>query len=167
MKSRGHTPQRGPRERGGRQSKKPSHTQGRKRGREKYTPGGRANQRSVEERVKNAPTRKAEGGYRASKTRDTPERGTHEGKGAEPQATPRTTPRGSAREGGTRGTDEGRQHDAPQKQGTHRITTHPPAHKHRTGTTHTTHTHARPPAPRTGGTPTPTHPRLHQVSDRP
>ena len=52
----------GPRERGSRQGKIRRHTEGRKGGREKCTPGRRADQRRVEERVKRAATQKEEGG---------------------------------------------------------------------------------------------------------
>ena len=166
-KSRGHTGQRGPRERGKRQRKKLSHTQGRKRGREKCTAGRRADQQGVEERVTNAATRKEEGGYDASKASDAPGRGAHAGKEEQPQA---TAPRHAQQQEGER------ERGAPERQtkggstthhDTHRTTTHPPAHRHHTDTAHTTHTHAQPPAPRTGGTSTRAHPHPQKVSDGP
>ena len=172
MKSLCHTRQRGPRERGSRQRKKPSHTPGRKLAREKCTPERRANQRKVEERVKHAATRKEKAGYRSSKARDAPERGPHAGKGAKPQATARTTLRGNAREEGTRETDEGRQHHTPWHQGTdkphHATTSTQTPHTH-----HTHHTHPRPATRLTDGrythvhTPAPTASERRAVAARP
>ena len=51
-----------------------------------------------------------------------------------------TTLQQSTREGGTKGADE---KDSTTHHSTWRTATHPRAHKHRTGTTHTAHTHTR------------------------